>query len=161
MTVSENELRVLDCRPGDHDYLHRDFHGALCFSIRYLDERFGPQATEQYLREVGQNTYRGLVSALKAEGLDAMERHWREVFTKEEGSFRIHREGGALVLVVEECPAISHLKRTGQLFTDRYCETTVVVNRTVCGKAGFESSCVYEPGQGRCVQKFWNAGEAK
>lgn len=160
--MSEQEsagLKVLDCRAQDHEYLHKDFHGVLCYSIKYLDDNFGPEATEQYLRRVGRNVYGPLIAALHAEGLDALERHWRDIFTREGGGFTLRREDGALVLEVSECPAVCHLKKTGQLYTERYCESTVVVNDTICGEAGYKASCRYEPGQGKCVQKFWKGEE--
>jgi hypothetical protein len=153
------KLKVLDSGGGDHEYLHKDFHGALCYSIRYLDENLGLEATEQYLRDVGRKNYKGLVQRLRQEGLPALAQHWREVFTREGGKFRMEYEGDTLVLTVEECPAIAHLKKTGQLFTTRYCETTVVVNETICEQAGYSSSCIYEPGEGKCVQKFWKGTE--
>jgi hypothetical protein len=159
MTDSVRKLKVLDCQASDHEYLHKDFHGALCYSIRYLDENFGPEATEEYLRDVGRNNYKALVRRLTESGLPALERHWREVFTREGGKFRMEYEGDTLVLTVDECPAIAHLKRTGQLFTTRYCETTGIVNETICQQAGYLASCVYKPGEGKCVQKFWKRKE--
>ncbi len=155
MTESNESLRVLDIKASDHEYLHKDFHGALCYGIRYLDETFGAAATEEYLRQVGRACYSPLSEQLKKEGLRALERHWREVFGKEGGRFTLTYEGEVLVLTVQECPAIAHLKKINQLFTERYCETTVVVNEVICSEAGYVSSCQYEPGQGKCVQKFW------
>ncbi|HXK61086.1 MAG TPA: hypothetical protein PLP42_14455 [Acidobacteriota bacterium] len=161
MTDPDSKLKILDCQASDHEYLHKDFHGALCYSIYYLDQKLGPQATRDYLVEVGRKNYKELVRRLRAEGLPALERHWQEVFTREGGKFRMEYEGQTLVLTVEECPAIAHLKKTGQLFTTRYCETTVVVNETICAEAGYSASCQYEPGEGRCVQKFWKETESK
>jgi hypothetical protein len=159
MGSTGNRLKVLDLRGSEHEYLHKDFHGALCYAIRYLDERFGPEATDEYLRQVGSNNYKPLIDALKAQGLPALERHWQIVFGQEGGKFRMFREGDHLVLAVDECPAIAHLKKTGQFFTKRFCQTTVMVNQAVCQSAGFEASCEYEPGEGRCVQRFWKAEE--
>jgi hypothetical protein len=68
-------------------------------------------------------------------------------------------QDGVLVLTVQECPAITHLQRIKQLPTSRFCETTVVVNEVICAQAGYRSSCQYEPGIGRCIQKFWEAKE--
>ncbi len=155
MSDSVKKLKVLDCQASDHEYLHKDFHGALCYSIRYLDENLGPDATRSYLKDVGRKNYKSLVQSLREEGLGALERHWRKVFTLEGGSFRLDYEGDTLVLTVDDCPAIAHLKSTGQLFTTRYCETTVVVNETICEQAGYRASCSYQPGEGKCVQRFW------
>ena len=152
-------LRILDCKATDHDYLHKDFHGALCFGIKYLDDRYGPEATAEYLRQLGRNCYSPLTEQLKADGLGALQKHWREAFTKEGGKFTLEYQDEVLVLTVHECPAIMHLKAINQLYTPRYCETTAVVNETVCVQAGYKSSCQYEAGEGRCVQKFWKPTE--
>jgi hypothetical protein len=139
----------------DNEYLHKDFHGALCYAIKYLDETYGPQTTEEYLCRVGREVFSPLIEALRQEGLKALECHFRKVFELEEGIVEFIRENDRLVLKVEQCPAVAHLKKTGQFYTERFCESTVHVNRAVCGAAGYESRCEYEPGAGRCVQTFW------
>jgi predicted ArsR family transcriptional regulator len=159
MLDPDQGLRVLDCKATDHEYLHKDFHGALCYGIKYLDDHFGPEATTAYLRQVGRSYFAPLSQQLRDEGLAALEKHWREIFTKEGGAFSLEIQDGVLTLTVHNCPAIAHLKRINQLFTPRFCETTVVVNETVCGEAGYKCSCHYEPGEGRCVQKFWKEKE--
>jgi len=148
------EQRVMEQKAGEHEYLHKDFHGALAYAIKYLDEQYGPQATTEYLYQVADHCYAPLTALLKEKGLSALESHF-EIYARESGRFSIRYEEEALVLEVHECPAISHLRKTGQLFTERYCESTVVVMDGICRNAGYRSSCVYEPGQGRCVQKFW------
>ncbi len=159
MLDSHEGLRILDCKATDHEYLHKDFHGALCYGIKYLDDHLGPEATAEFLRQVGRSYYTPLSRQLKDEGLSALERHWRDVFTKEGGKFSLEFKDGVLTLTVHECPAIAHLKKINRLSTPRFCETTVVVNETICGEAGYKCSCQYEPGEGRCVQKFWKAKE--
>ncbi|MGA3323582.1 MAG: hypothetical protein ABSF45_03860 [Terriglobia bacterium] len=159
MLDPDQGLRILDCKATDHDYLHKDFHGALCYGIKYLDDHYGPEATAEFLRQVGRSYYAPLSQQLKSDGLSALENHWREVFTKEGGKFSLELQDGVLTLTVHECPAIAHLKKINRLFTPRFCETTVVVNETICGEAGYKCSCQYEPGEGRCVQKFWKAKE--
>lgn len=147
--------KVMEQKAADQEYLHKDFHGALAYAIKYLDEKFGPEATTQYLHQVADTCYATLSQQMKAQGLVALENHLIEVFSREKGRFSIGYDRQVLVLEVQECPAIAHLKRTGQWFTDRYCVSTVHVNEAICRNAGFRCSCEYEPGQGRCVQKFW------
>jgi hypothetical protein len=159
MLDSHEGLRILDCKATDHEYLHKDFHGALCYGIKYLDDHFGLEATAEFLRQVGRSYYAPLSQQLKDNGLAALEKHWRDLFTKEGGKFSLEMQDGVLTLTVHKCPAIAHLKKTNHLFTPRYCETTVVVNETICGEAGYLSSTQYEPGEGRCVQKFWKEKE--
>lgn len=152
---------VLDFKASENEYLHRDFHGALCYAIKYLDDTYGTAVTTEYLEQVGRTVYMPLIESLRSEGLGALERHWKEIFEKETGKFAVSYDNDTLVLKVTECPAISHLKKINQLFTSRYCQTTVVVNQTICKEAGFACSCAYEPGEGKCVQKFWQVKEKK
>lgn len=147
--------KIIDCKQSDNTYLHRDFHGALCYAIKYLDETYGQQATYDYLVQVGNTYFKPLSEKLKTDGLEALENHWRNVFQKEKGQFTLYYKDGQLILEVTECPAIMHLKQTNQLYTDRYCQTTVVVNKTVCNQAGYQCCCEYIPGHGRCTQRFW------
>jgi len=155
MNTSSDKIKVLDCSAGDNEYLHKDFHGALCYIIKYLDEVYGAETLEEYLEQLAKSYYSPLIEKLKEKALPALENHWKDIFTREGGKFSLHYENNTLVLNVDECPAIAHLKKTGQFFTHRYCQTTVVVNKTICHEAGYDCTCQYEPGRGRCVQKFW------
>ena len=158
MAQANPNVRVVERSASDNEYLHRDFHGAMCYVVRHLDETYGTDATEEYLRQVGATVYKPLSDQLRSEGLPALERHWRHVFDKEGGKYDLTYEGGTLVLTVEECPAVSHLRKRDQLLTERFCEATVVVNRAICEAAGYACSCEYVPGAGRCVQRFWRDG---
>jgi hypothetical protein len=102
-----------------------------------------------------------LITALKHDGPIALERHFKYIFDIEGGHADFKREGNCLVINVSKCPAITHLKSTAQLVTDRYCETTVNINQGICHSAGYECSCNYVAGEGRCVQKFWKNGDAQ
>lgn len=155
MGKKSDSRKALDCKASDNEYLHKDFHGALCYSIKYLDDNYGQEATREYLEQVGRTYYRPLSEKMEREGLSALENHLRDIFSTEGGEFDLRYENETLVLEVSRCPAILHLKKINQLFTQRYCETTVVVNQTICDGAGFECSCEYESGAGKCVQKFW------
>jgi len=79
--MTEN-IKVIDCRQSDNEYLHKNFHGALCYAIKYLDTIFCEQATEDYLVQVGKTYFTPLSEKLKKEGLTALEDHWRRIFNK-------------------------------------------------------------------------------
>ena len=150
-----DKIKVIDCKQSDNEYLHKDFHGALCYAIKYLDDNFGEKATEEYLVQVGKTYFKPLSEKLKQEGLKALADHWQYIFQKENGKFRLYYEGNKLILEVDQCPAIAHLKEKNTLYTERYCQTTVVVNKTICQQAGYQCRCEYQSGKGKCVQKFW------
>ncbi len=101
-----DKIKVIDCKQSDNEYLHKDFHGALCYAIKYLDDNFGEKATEDYLAQVGSTYFKPLAKELQKDGLQALEKHWRHIFEKEQGEFRIYYDGSALVLEVNKCPAI-------------------------------------------------------
>ncbi|OHB58863.1 MAG: hypothetical protein A2Y12_00400 [Planctomycetes bacterium GWF2_42_9] len=150
-----DKIKVIDCKQSDNEYLHKDFHGALCYAIKYLDDNFGEKATEEYLIQVGKTYFKPLSEKLKREGLEALRSHWKNIFKKEQGEFNIYCENDKLICEVKQCPAIAHLKKTGSFFTDRYCQTTVIVNKTICNDAGYQFTCEYKSGEGKCVQKVW------
>lgn len=149
------DIKIIDCKQSDNEYLHKDFHGALCYAIKYLDDNLGQNTTEEYLVQVGRTYFKPLSEKLKKEGLKALESHWHKVFTTEQGEYSLYYEDNTLVLEVNKCPAIEHLKNKNMLFTERYCRTTVVVNNTICHDSGYKCSCQYQSGKGKCIQKFW------
>jgi hypothetical protein len=137
------------------EYLHKDFHGALCQAVKYLDDHYGKEHTRIYLKQFAGNYYSPVSVRLKENGLQELEKHWQRVFSLENGDFEQFYDNGKLVLKVNTCPAIAHLKKIGQFVTERFCQTTKVVNETICNNAGYNCSCHYEQGEGRCVQTFW------
>ena len=160
--MGEEKRKALDCKASDNAYLHRDFHGALCYALKYLDETLGEDATREYLEQVAETCFAPLSEAIAERGLLALEEHWRRVFSTEGGDWEIAYDAdGALTLTVRQCPAVAHLKSIGQFHTPRFCETTRIVNAIVCRRASYEASCEYEPGAGRCVQRVHKQIPAK
>jgi predicted ArsR family transcriptional regulator len=157
MQESDNgKVRILDCAAADNAYLHRDFHGALCYAIKYLDETYGAEFADEYLREVGRRVFAPLHEALAEEGLGAVEAHFRGVFALEGGEAEFSRDGDEeLTIAVSRCPAVEHLKARGLFFTERFCATTGEINAGFCEGTEYVCTCEYEPGAGRCVQRFW------
>lgn len=150
-----DKIKVLDCKASDNVYLHKEFHAALCYGIKYLEDRFGPTAIRQYFQRVGETYFAPLSEKLKKDGLAALEKHFSAIMDLESGEYAFHYKDDTLVLEVTRCPAIAYLKSNDSLLTDRFCESTVIVNETICRNAGYQCSCTYEKGAGRCVQKFW------
>lgn len=151
------DIKVIDCKASDNEYLHKDFHGALCYAIKYLEDNYGIESVEQYLKQVARTYFKPLSDSLKANGLEALENHWKDIFDRESGGFELSYEDQTLVLKLDDCPAVSHLKKKGFFCTDTFCFTTKVVNETICKDAGYCCSCDYKSGEGKCVQKFWKA----
>jgi len=153
--------RILERKASENEYLHKDFHGALCYAIKYLDEFYGRKSTKEFLHNLGTKVYSPLITQMKAKGLSALAMHFKNVFDHEGGKIEIIYGGDLLTIEVFECPAIKHLRTTGQLFTHRYCETTVQVNKAICESAGYNCSCEYKPGRAQCIQQFWKKRSLK
>lgn len=137
--------------------VHKDFHGAMSFGIRFLEEHHGAQGRERFLRSLADSVYRPLVEDLRERGLPALEEHWRKIFTGEEGEFVLRYDGDALVLEVSKCPAIHHMQAHGYAIAETFCEHTRIVNEAVCAAAGYAASTEYDQDRGACTQRFWRA----
>lgn len=139
-------------------YLHKDFHGALSCGFTYLTKKYGREGFEEYCRQVARNCYFALAKRLEDVGLKALEEHWRHIFTLEGGDFLLRYKGGdeeVLILEVRRCPAINHMKERGYKVAENFCEHTKLINDEICRMAGYSSSCDYDQGEGKCIQRFW------
>ena len=153
------DIKVIDCKASDNEYLHKDFHGALCYAIKYLEDNYGLSEVNAYLKQVGRTYFKPLSEKIRADGLRVLETYFKDIFTKEGGDFEMTYKDNALVLKVNSCPAISHLKKRNLYFTKSFCLTTKVVNETICEDAGYCCSCEYDSEKGKCIQKFWKRAE--
>ncbi len=143
----------------DSKYLHKDFHGALSCGFIYVTEKYGQAGFEEYCKRVARNAYFDLIEDIKTRGLEAIKEHWKRVFEEEGGDFLLFEEGEVLVLQVNRCPAISHMKERNYRIADNFCEHTRLINGEICALAGYDTSCQYVQGEGRCLQRFWKRGE--
>ena len=139
--------------------IHQDFHGAFSNALDYLKDNFGQEVMEAYLKRMAKNVYRPLIKKLKRKGLEALEEHWREIFDLENGKYSLSYKNNKLILKVKECPAISHILETGYKLSDSFCESTRIVNETICKEAGCKSSLKLGNKKGACEQKFWREGK--
>ena len=155
MSIPDSDLTVVDSRGDEQTYFHPDFHHLMYFLIRYFDEHLGPQQTERFLSRVGTTVYAPLIDSLCAEGLPALERHWRSSFTAESGNFSLDYEGETLILTVHRCPAVAFLQQHNDPPDHRFCLSTTIVIRSICAAAGYTCSCVPDTAAARCVQRFW------
>jgi len=150
---------VMRRRASDNVYLHKDFHGALSCAIQYLHENFGEAAVRQYLARFTRDWYAPLREDIRRRGLDALEDHFRGVFAKEGGGVRFHRTAVELVIYVDSCPAIRHMRERGMPVADLFFETTRTVNEGLCEGTDIEAelvSCACP--EGRCIQRFRRKG---
>lgn len=149
---------VMRRKAADNPYLHKDFHGALSTAIEYLDQRFGPQAVREYLRQFAAAFYKPLTESLKARGLMALKEHFERIYSLEGAAaeIRLSDNGDELVIQVSQCPAVAHMRANGYPVARLFEETTRTVNEAVCEGTPFAAELVeYQPQDGRSVQRFF------
>lgn len=135
--------------------VHKDFHGAMSYGLKYVHENYGEEGVRQYLVNVANTVYAPLSQDLAKNGLRALEQHWRRIFDLEGARYELSYDGDALDLKIDECPAISHMKKHGYEIYDQFCDHCRVVNTEICRNAGYESSTDYDQNAGKCLQRFW------
>lgn len=140
----------------DNDYLHKDFHGALSVGIEYLHRNYGPEAVREYLRRFALSNYAPLVADINRLGLVALRDHFETIYAREGGRIRTRLTDDELVLEVEVCPAVAHMREHGYTIAQLFVETERTVNAALCEGTPFEAELVeYDPQTGRSTQRFF------
>lgn len=147
--------QVMERRASDNEYLHKDFHGALSSGIEYLHKHFGEEAVREYLRDFTTSFYAPLISAIRERGLAPLKEHFERVYAIEGGQVYIEFTEDEMVLTVEACPAVIHMRRQGYPIAAMFSETTRTVNDTLCEGTPFAAELVeHDEETGRSVQRF-------
>ena len=143
-------------RASDNEYFHRDFHGALSAGIDYLDQRYGEDAVREYLRKFTAAFYAPLTGALKERGLIALREHFEQIYEREGVEVRLTFSEDELLVEIDACPAVSHMRRCGYHVARLFGETTRTVNETLCEGTPFSAELLeYDEQTGRSVVRFY------
>jgi len=145
----------MERRAADNPYLHKDFHGALNCGIVYLHRHFGEAAVREWLRDFALNWYGPLRQRLATEGLTPLRHHVEAVYEVEGATVRCEQTADDLVVHVEACPAVTHIRALGGDPSPLFVETTRTVNEALCEGTPFRAELLaYDPQTGRSVQRF-------
>lgn len=134
---------------------HKDFHGAISCAFQFLEDRYGKEILTKFLKRVGKNCYKNLINDINKNGLLALEKYWKRIFTLEEGEFEINLNEDSIILEVKRCPALSHLKEAGYHIYNDFCLQTVVINSAIAEETSLNSSVEKNQDKAYCIQKFW------
>ena len=149
---------IMERRAADNEYLHKDFHGALSAGIDYLQNHYGAEAVRDYLRKFTRTYYGPLREKLGREGLSALKEHFEKLYEIEGGEVEIEFGADELVVRVESCPAVTHMRANGHKVADLFEETTRTVNEALCEGSAFLAELVeYDRQSGRSVQRFYRS----
>ncbi len=146
---------VMERRAADNPYLHKDFHSALHGGIVYLHQHYGEAAVRDYLREFSRRWHAPLRQRLLAEGLGALRQYFETLYSVEGATVHVEQTADELVLRVDACPAVMHLRRRGEEVSPLYSETTRTVNEALCEDTPYSAELVaYDPQTGGSIQRF-------
>lgn len=147
---------VMRRKASDNEYLHKDFHGALSVGLDYLREQFGEDSVREYLREFARDFYAPLTNDLKQRGLVALKEYFEKLYKIEGGEISITCSKDELVLKVQACPAVMHIRKNNYKVSPIFYETTKTVNEMICENTPFAAELVeYDQQTGRSVQRFY------
>jgi hypothetical protein len=147
--------QTMSRQASDNEYMHKDFHGALSAGIEYLDRNYGPEAVRHYLRRFALSYYAPLIAEINGRGLIALQEHFETIYAREGGRIHTRLSEDELILEVEACPAVVHMRDHGYAIADRWVETERTMNAALCEGTPFEAELVeYDAQTGRSVQRF-------
>lgn len=143
-------------KASDNEYLHKDFHGALSVGLDYLQTHYGDESVREYLREFAGNFYAPLTDDLKNRGLIALKEYFEKLYKTEHGEISITFSPDELILNVQACPAVMHIRQNNHPVSLLFYETTKTVNETICRDTPFAAELVeYDQQTGRSIQRFY------
>jgi len=149
---------IIRRKAGDNKYLHKDFHGALSAGIEYLQQNYGDDAVREYLRQFATRFYGPLSAALKRRGLVALEEHFARVYEEEGALARMRLSDDELLIELEACPAVTHMRKRGYRVAGLFGETTKTVNEAICEGTPFAAELLeYDDETGRSIQRFFRS----
>lgn len=135
----------------DTGNLHMDFHGAVNTTINYIVTNFGMDAVRKIFFNTGRDVYKSIREKLAKGDTSELLEHWNYYFSREKGKFRVVHEKEKVLLYVDECPAVRHVKKLGLEISSYFCEQTDYTNKGICNGTDFEITTV-KTGECSCLQ---------
>lgn len=120
-------------KASDNRYLHRDFHCTLNGGLVYLEEHYGREGVERYLRAYARSRY----EPMTLEGLRA---YFEKIYADEECPEYLSTSlsGGRLSVKVLRCPGLEQLRRRSEEPAGCYEMTTGVLYDELAKICGLE-----------------------
>lgn len=135
----------------DTGNVHLDFHGAVNTTVNYIVKNYGIKALHGIFFKTGKDVYKSIRKNLSKGDCSELLEYWRYYLGREKGKYRIVRKKGAVILYVDECPAVRQVKKLGLELSPYFCDQTEYINKGICHKTGFVIETV-KTGECSCVQ---------
>lgn len=149
---------VMSRGSSDNEYMHPDFHGALSTGIQYLHETHGPDAVIQWLQQVTDALYNPLKRDIRRRGLVAIREYIEDVYADEGGCVEFEQSDGELVVHIDWCPALAHIRENGYPVADMWVETTRTVYHRLVEDTPFGFELLqFDDQTGECRLRFFRS----
>ncbi len=105
-----------------------------------------PGAVREYLHQFARTFTAPLTRELKERGLEALKAHLERLYQLEGARFSIKFSPDELILSVDACPAVGHVRKIGLAVSPHFVETTRTVNAAICEGTPFAFDLLeYDP----------------
>lgn len=121
-------------KAADNVYLHRDFHNIFNLGLNYLMTHYGAAGVEEYLVEFAHHFYAPVAEKVSQGGLQAVRDAFTDTYRAEDAlaALSFTEEENALFVHIAQCPAVTHMRRSGVTPCPCYSMTSSVVWQTIC-----------------------------
>jgi hypothetical protein len=149
MDKPTNPLPYTDTKPTGA----ADFYFAINATFRFILQRLGMAGLQRYWTELGEQYHAPIAAQWQQRGLSAIAEYWRAFFAAEPGAeVRVVESDAAVIVHVDVCPAIAHLRRHGREIVPCFCQHCYFVSEAMAHPAAF--TVRIQGGNGRCQQTF-------
>lgn len=137
MVVDEN-TEIMDRRASDNEYFHKDFHSSVNMGIDYLGEQYGKDVLVDYLNLYTEHVYDAVLQNVRRKGLKAIDEFIKDTYKKEKAEDLIETKlsDNLLIIKIESCPAVKHLRETGREVSKWYVYTTTAIMEKLAAECG-------------------------
>ncbi|NLD87741.1 MAG: hypothetical protein GX633_05735, partial [Clostridiales bacterium] len=125
-TAIDDTKTVIDMKPEDNKYLHRDFHLLGDMALLYCGEKLGEAAVNEFLTGYVKNYYAPVIEEIKTHGLAELKRRIQKLYETEEASEVLNTEfwDNCLTVTIEKSPVIEYMRSLNQEPSKYYIEQT-------------------------------------
>ena len=150
----------MDRKASDNEYFRKDFHSSMNMGIEYLGSKYGIDAIIEYLTRFTKNVYSTVINDIKEFGPKALENKILDTYKKEKAPDAVKTEFSAdmneLVVTIDYCPAVRHLKETGREVSKWFRYTTEIVMKTLAESCGYTFIMqAYDIETGKAIYKIF------
>ena len=132
----------------------KEFFGVYNSTFRFLEERFGREALEDYWRYIGEDFLAHWIALVREKGTEGMREYWTKSLEDEGADYDLTASPDEFVITMRRCPAIGWLKEHGADIFDDYCGHCKVLWGHLGELAGFSLEIKSDQEHGTCTLHY-------